>query len=138
MTDDQYQRGIEQFAQMVGAGEIDALRERFRAVSPEFERAVMGIVGGEVWTRPGLDLRTRSLVSVAVLAALGRVNALELNLRMALNNGATEVEIVETFFQVAIYAGFAAAWDGLARMRQVIETYGQEVAKTDSPTEPQA
>jgi alkylhydroperoxidase/carboxymuconolactone decarboxylase family protein YurZ len=137
MTDDQYQRGIEQFAQMVGADEIDALRARFRAVSPEFERAVMGIVGGEIWTRPGIDLRTRSLVSIAVLAALGRVNALELNLRMALNNGATEAEIVETFFQVAIYAGFAAAWDGLVRMRQVIEAYGQAVAKTDGQTESQ-
>ncbi|RIK36476.1 MAG: 4-carboxymuconolactone decarboxylase [Chloroflexi bacterium] len=121
MTDEQYQRGIEQFAHMVGEGQIDALRERFRQVSPEFERAVMGIVGGEIWTRPNLDLRTRSLVSVAVLAALGRANALELNIRMALNNGATEEELVETFFQVAIYAGFAAAWDGLEKMRRVID-----------------
>jgi 4-carboxymuconolactone decarboxylase len=80
----------------------------------------MSIVGGQIWTRPNLDLRTRSLVSVATLAALGRVNALELNIRMALQNGATEVELVETFFQVAIYAGFAAAWDGLEKMRQVL------------------
>jgi 4-carboxymuconolactone decarboxylase len=121
MTEEQYQQGIEQFARMVGAEQIDALRARFRQVSPDFERAVMGIIGGEVWNRPNLDLRTRSLVSVAVLAALGRVNALELNLQMALNNGATEAEIVETFFQVAIYAGFAAAWDGLDKMRQVID-----------------
>ena len=69
----------------------------------------MGTIGGEVWNRPGLDLRTRSLCSIAVLAGLGRVNALELNIRMALNNGATKEEIVETFFQVAVYAGFAAA-----------------------------
>jgi alkylhydroperoxidase/carboxymuconolactone decarboxylase family protein YurZ len=121
MTDEQYQNGVEQFARMVGEEQIDALRARFRQVSPEFERAVMGIIGGEIWNRPNLDLRTRSLVSVAVLAALGRVNALELNLQMALNNGASEAEIVETFFQVAIYAGFAAAWDGLSKMRQVIE-----------------
>lgn len=121
MTDEQYQQGIEQFARMVGDDQIDALRERFRQVSPEFERAVMGMVGGEIWTRPNLDLRTRSLVSVAVLAALGRVNALELNIRMALNNGATEEELVETFFHVAIYAGFAAAWDGLERMRRVLD-----------------
>jgi 4-carboxymuconolactone decarboxylase len=119
MTDEQYQRGIEQFTQMVGETQIESLRERFRQVSPEFERAVMSIIGGEIWSRPGLDLRTRSLVSVAVLAAQGRVNALELNLRMALNNGATESELVEAFFQVAIYAGFAAAWDGLEVLHKI-------------------
>jgi len=120
-TDEQYQRGIDQFAQMVGEDQIDALRARFRQVSPEFEQAVMGIIGGQIWTRPNLDLRTRSLVSVAVLAAQGRVNALDLNLRMALNNGATEAELVETFFQVAIYAGFAASWDGLEKLRRVLD-----------------
>jgi alkylhydroperoxidase/carboxymuconolactone decarboxylase family protein YurZ len=122
MTDEQYQQGIAQFTRMVGEDQIETLRERFRNVSPEFEQAVMAIVGGQIWTRPDLDLRTRSLVSVATLAALGRVNALELNIRMALRNGATEAELVETFFQVAIYAGFAAAWDGLEKMRQVLHS----------------
>jgi len=121
MNDEQYQRGVAQFAQMVGEDKIDALRERFRQVSPDFERTVMGFIGGEVWTRPNLDLRTRSLCSIAILTALGRVNALDLNLQMALNNGATEAEIVEVFYQVAIYAGFAAAWDGLDKMKRVIE-----------------
>ena len=121
MEDELYQRGVDQFAKMVGEDKIDALRERFRHVSPEFERTVMGVVGGEIWTRPNLDLRTRSLCSIAVLAALGRVNALELNLQMALNNGATEEEIVEVFYQVAVYAGFAAAWDGLDKLKRVIE-----------------
>ncbi len=123
MDEQQYQRGVEQFAQMVGAHKIDALRARFRQVSPEFERAVMGIVGGEIWTRPNLDLRTRSLVSIGILAALGRTNALALNVEMALNNGATEEEIVETYFQVAIYAGFAAAWDALEKTNPVMAAY---------------
>lgn len=123
MDDQHYERGITQFAQMVGEHKIDALRERFRQVSPEFERAVMEIIGGQIWTRPNLDLRTRSLVSIGVLAALGRVNALGLNIEMALNNGATEAEIVETFFQVAIYAGFAAAWDGLEKAKPIFETH---------------
>jgi len=121
MNDEQYQRGIDQFAQMVGEDKIDALRARFQNLSPDFERTVMGVIGGEVWTRPNLDLRTRSLCSIAVLAGLGRVNALELNIQMALNNGATEAEIVEVFYQVAIYAGFAAAWDGLEKLKQAME-----------------
>lgn len=123
MTEEQYQQGLAQFTQMVGADRIDALRERFAAVSPEFERAVMGIIGGQIWNRPNLDLRTRSLVSIATLAAQGRVNALALNIEMALNNGATEEEIVETFFQVAIYAGFAAAWDGLEAAKPIFDAH---------------
>jgi alkylhydroperoxidase/carboxymuconolactone decarboxylase family protein YurZ len=123
MTDEQYAAGIAQFTEMVGAAQIDALRARFAAVSPEFERAVMGIIGGQIWNRPNLDLRTRSLVSIATLAAQGRVNALKLNIEMALNNGATEAEIVETFMQVAIYAGFAAAWDGLEKAKPIFEAH---------------
>lgn len=126
MDNQHYQHGIEQFTQMVGADKIDALRERFRSVSPEFEEAVMSIIGGQIWNRPNLDLRTRSLVSIATLAAQGRVNALALNIEMALNNGATEAEIVETFFQVAIYAGFAAAWDGLEKAQPIFEAHRQK------------
>lgn len=128
MTDEQYQRGIEQFTQMVGEAQIEQLRARFQQVSPDFERAVMGIIGGQIWARPGLDLRTRSLVSVAVLAAQGRVNALDLNLRMALNNGATETELVEAFFHVAIYAGFAAAWDGLDVLSKILAEQAENKA----------
>jgi 4-carboxymuconolactone decarboxylase len=126
MDEAQYQKGVDQFAKMVGREHIDALRERFQALSPDFERLVMGVIGGEVWNRPGLDLRSRSLCSIAILAALGRVNALELNIRMALNNGASKEEIVETFFQVAVYAGFAAAWDGLTRADQVFRAIEAE------------
>ena len=128
MDDGQYAKGISQFAQMVGEEHIEALRERFSSLSPDFERYVMGFIGGEIWSRPGLDLRTRSLCSIAVLASLGRTNALELNVRMALQNGATEEEIVETFFQVAIYAGFAAAWDGLIKAESVFRQVRGEVA----------
>ena len=126
MDEAQYQQGVEQFAQMVGRENIDALRQEFQALSPDFERLVMGTIGGEVWNRPALDLRTRSLCSIAVLAGLGRINALELNIRMALRNGASKEEIVETFFQVAVYAGFAAAWDGLTRADEVFRAIAAE------------
>ena len=126
MDEAQYQQGVEQFAQMVGRENIEALRQKFQALSPDFERLVMGTIGGEVWNRPGLDLRTRSLCSIAVLAGLGRINALELNIRMALRNGASKEEIVETFFQVAVYAGFAAAWDGLTRADEVFRAIAAE------------
>ena len=124
MDEARYRRGIEQFGKMVGDQGIEALRERLRAASVDFERQVMGTIGAEIWTRGNLDLKIRSLCSIAVLAGLGRVNALELNIRMAINNGASKEEIIEVFFQVAVYAGFAAAWDGLERAAQVFNELG--------------
>lgn len=118
MTD--YELGYAQFRQMVGEDRIDALLARFAAVCPDFEREVVSVVGGRVWTRPGLDLKTRSLCSICTLAALGRVNALRLNFQMALNNGATAQEIFEALFQVAVYAGYPAMWDALVMLEEVL------------------
>lgn len=115
-----YERGLAQFRQMVGDDRIDALLARFRTVCPDFEREVVAVVGGRVWTRGGIDLKTRSLCSVCVLAALGRTNALRLNLEMALNNGASLAEIFEALFQVAVYAGYPAMWDALVLLEQVL------------------
>ena len=116
-----YEKGFAQFAAMVGEEHIEALIERFRAVCPDFEQEVVSVVGGRIWTREGIDLKTRSLCSICVLAALGRQNALRLNYRMALRNGATPEDIFEAIFQVAAYAGFAAAWDALEMLSIVLD-----------------
>jgi len=117
---DDYERGLAQFRSMVGDDRIDALVERFRSVCPDFEKEVVSVVGGRIWTRGVIDLKTRSLCSIAVLAALGRQNALALNFEMALKNGAAPEEIFEALFQVAVYAGFPAAWDALVVLEEVI------------------
>src|SRR5262245_3406806 len=116
-----YDAGYAQFARMIGEENIKQLAARFEAVSPEFAREVFAVVGGRIWTRGVIDLKTRSLCSICVLAALGRRNALKLNLQMALRNGATPAEICEAMFQVAAYAGFAAAWDALDVLHEVLE-----------------
>ncbi len=77
--------------------------------------------GGRIWSREGIDLKTRSLCSISALAALGRVNALKLNFEMALNNGCSLPEIFEALFQVAAYAGFPAAWDALVMLETVLQ-----------------
>jgi 4-carboxymuconolactone decarboxylase len=118
---DDYQRGLAQFTQMVGDDKIDALVARFKAVCPDFATEVISVVGGRTWTRPGIDLKTRSLCSICVLAAQGRVNALKLNFEMALNNGASLQEIFEALFQVAVYAGYPAAWDALVKLEEVLQ-----------------
>jgi 4-carboxymuconolactone decarboxylase len=124
MSDD-YTRGLEQFRQMVGAERIDALVQRFANLCPDFEKEVVSVVGGRIWTRGGIDLKTRSLCSICVLAALGRTNALRLNFDMALNNGAGVEEIFEALFQVAAYAGYPAMWDALVMLEEVLDTRQQ-------------
>lgn len=123
MSED-YQRGLEQFRRMVGADRIDALLARFGAVCPDFETEVVSVVGGRIWSRDGLDLKTRSLCSICTLAALGRTGALRLNFAMALNNGASLAEIFEALFQVAAYAGYPAMWDALVLLEKVLGERG--------------
>ena len=118
---DDYQKGREQFRQMVGDDQIDALINRFKSICPDFEKEVVSVVGGRAWTRSGIDLKTRSLCSICVLAAQGRINALKLNFEMALNNGATLEEIFEALFQVAVYAGYPAMWDALVKLEEVVK-----------------
>ena len=115
-----YEKGYDQFERMLGEENVEQLTARLKAVCPDFEREVVSVVGGRIWTRGGIDLKTRSLCSICVLAALGRNNALKLNLQMALRNGASVEEICEAIFQVAAYAGFAAAWDALDQLGDVL------------------
>jgi 4-carboxymuconolactone decarboxylase len=112
--DERTQRGIKLLQQMLGPDEAERVQQSWQQISPDFESYVVEFVAGEVWSRPHLDLRTRSLVTISALTALGRTRALELNIRMALNNGCSQQDVVETMLQMAPYAGFPAAWEGLA------------------------
>ena len=113
------ERGAELIRQMLGPEQAERMRQRWRDIDPDFEQYVVEFVAGEVWSRPGLDRRTKSLVTIATLAAVGRPLALELNIRIALNNGATRQEVVEALLHIAAYAGFPASWEGLATARKV-------------------
>jgi 4-carboxymuconolactone decarboxylase len=117
---DDYEKGLRQFTQMVGEEKIEALLTRFRAVNADFEQEVVAVVGGRTWSRGVIDLKTRSLCSICVLAAQGRVSALKLNYQMAFNNGASLAEIFEALFQVAVYAGYPAAWDALIMLEETL------------------
>lgn len=107
------ERGLALLDQMLGPERALATRQAWLQLAPDFERYVVEFLSGEVWSRPGLDLKIKSLCTITVLAALGRPHGLELNIRMALNNGATPEEIVEALLHIAPYAGFPACWEGL-------------------------
>ena len=116
---DRQKRGEALLRRMLGAEQAENVREVWRQICPDFEAYVVEFLAGEGWGRPKLDLRTKSLVTIATLAAMNRTLGLELNIRMALNNGATKQEVIETLLHIAPYASFPACWEGLALARKV-------------------
>ena len=121
MTDEQhFENGLTMLKKMVGDADAERIRQGWREISPDLERFILEFVAGRIWTRSALDLKTRSLATVAALTALGRPNALELNVRMALGNGATKEEILEIMLHMAPYAGFPAVWDGMKTATRVL------------------
>ncbi len=118
MDEASVRRGFELLQKMTG-GRAEEVEARWKELHPDLARLILGFVAGEIWARPHLDLKTRSLITVAAMTALGRPNALELNVRMALNNGATREEICEVILHIAAYAGFPAAWEGMVVANRV-------------------
>jgi 4-carboxymuconolactone decarboxylase len=118
-TENKRSRGEQVLREMLGTEEAAKVQKSWQAMCPEFERYVIEFVAGEIWHRPQLDRRTKSLATIAALAAMGRTLALELNIRFALQNGANRQDIVETLLQIAPYAGFPACWEGLAMAQKV-------------------
>jgi 4-carboxymuconolactone decarboxylase len=98
-----------------GTGAFPAAR-----LAPDFYRYVAETAFGMIWSRPGLAIRDRSLVTVAQLAALGRADELRAHLRGALNVGLTREELVEVLMQTAVYAGVPAANAALAVAAEVL------------------
>ncbi len=135
MNRESYHRGAKLFRQMAGQ-EAEKIRRRWRELSPDFERYVLGFLAGEIWTRPVLDLRTRSLVTIAALAAAGRQQGLELNFRMALNNGASRDEIIETLLHLAPYIGFPTVWDALTLAARVFSESDHAVQRSRRRSKP--
>jgi 4-carboxymuconolactone decarboxylase len=87
--------------------------------SHDLQQFVTEYCWGTVWCRPGLERKTRSIINLALLSALGRTHELKLHLRGALNNGVTKDEIKEVFLQVGVYAGVPAAVEAFRTGREV-------------------
>jgi 4-carboxymuconolactone decarboxylase len=116
---DRFERGNAKFAEIDGhAGEqvVAALRD----IAPDLGRYIIEYTFGDVYSRPGLDLKTREMVTVAMCTALGTVAPqLGVHIHGLLNVGGTETEVVEIITQMASYAGFPAALNGIAVARAV-------------------
>ena len=124
MDNTRYEYGLRNIAAIDGeAGQrvIESLRD----IAPDFARYVIEFPFGDIYNRPGLDLKSREIATIAALAALGNAQPqLEVHLHGALNVGCTRTEIVEVLMQMAVYAGFPAALNGLFAAKQVFAERG--------------
>lgn len=89
-----------------------------------FQELVTEYCWGEIWTRPGLERKTRSLINLAMLTALNRPHEVKIHVRGALNNGCSKEDIQEVFLQTAIYCGVPAALDSFRNAREVFKEMG--------------
>lgn len=125
---DAYEQGIEMRRSVLGREHVD----RSLAQVSDFSRPVQELVTeycwGVVWTREGLEPKTRSLLNLAMLTALNRSHELAVHVRGALNNGVTVTELQETLLQAAVYAGVPAALESF----RVAEKVLQELADDDA------
>lgn len=125
-TNPRYHRGLEKLREIDGqAGErvIASLAD----IAPDFARYLVEFPFGDIYSRPELDLRSREIAVVAALTAMGNAAPqLKVHLHGALNVGVTREEIVEVIMQMAVYAGFPAALNGLNAAREVFAAVNAE------------
>jgi len=105
---------------VLGDAHVDRAEAARTPLTHDFQDFLTRVAWGEVWTRPGLDRRTRSCITVAMLVALNRDEELALHLRGALNNGVTVDELKEVLLQTAVYCGVPAANSAFRVAAQVI------------------
>lgn len=108
-----YQRGWEKLKEIDGAAG-ERVVESLKDIAPEFARLLIEFPFGDIYSRPGLDLKSREIAVIAALTALGNAAPqLKVHIHGALNVGCSEQEVVEVMMQMAVYAGFPAALNGL-------------------------
>jgi 4-carboxymuconolactone decarboxylase len=100
-------------------------------LAPELVRLTDDVLFGEVWARPGLSRRDRSLVTVSALVALYRGNELGFHLRTALDNGLTRDELAEAITHLAFYAGWPSAMSAITQLKQIVEELDGKVSPSD-------
>ncbi|MDQ3792533.1 MAG: 4-carboxymuconolactone decarboxylase [Actinomycetota bacterium] len=118
--DPTHERGMQVRREVLGDEHVDAAIQRTTGFTADFQDLITRYAWGEIWSRPGLDRRTRSCITLTALVALGRLEELELHVRAALRNGLSEDEIKEVLLHAAIYCGVPAANAAFAVAQRVL------------------
>jgi len=117
--DSRFERGMKTRRRVLGDAHVDRALSNATPFDEDFQRYITETAWGDVWSRPGLDHRTRHIVTLAVLAALGRETELEMHIRATRNTGVSPDDLREVFLQVAVYAGVPAANTAFAVAKRV-------------------
>lgn len=113
------ERGKRALAEIDGDAGADVITA-LAGIAPDFARYVFEFPFGDIYSRPGLDLRSREIATIAALTAMGSaLPQLKVHIKAGLNVGLTEAEIIEVIMQMAVYAGFPAALNGLFAAKEV-------------------
>jgi len=131
MPDDLFERGLAVRKAVLGEEHVTRAQANTTAFDADFQRFITEVAWGRVWSRPGLDQRTRHLITLAMLAALDRREELAMHVAATVRTGVTVDELKEVFLQVAVYAGVPAANAAFALAKRVLAETPQPAAKTD-------
>jgi 4-carboxymuconolactone decarboxylase len=119
--DSQYDKGMATRKKVMGEDFVAKAMAKTTDFTLPMQQFITRNAWGEVWQRDGLDLKTRSLITVAMLTALGKQNELKGHVRGALNNGATVAEIQEVLLHASIYCGVSTAVEAFRSAAEVVE-----------------
>ena len=122
--DDQFEQGLQMRKQVMGEAFVDKAFANVDAFTAPLQEFVTRNAWGTTWCRDGLDLKTRSLLTLSMLTALGRATEIKGHVRGAVNNGATMKEIQETLLHAAVYCGMPLAIDAFRSAHEVLKEMG--------------
>ena len=124
MDREMFEKGLAVRRDVLGAEYVDGSLKAADDFTKPLQELVTQYCWGEIWTRPTLDRKTRSIINLAMLTALNRPHEVKLHVRGAITNGLTKEEIREVLLQTAIYCGVPAAIDSFRTAREVFEEMG--------------
>ncbi|NML44838.1 4-carboxymuconolactone decarboxylase [Ramlibacter sp. G-1-2-2] len=124
MNKELFEKGLAVRRAVVGESHVEASLKNADDFSMPMQELVTEFCWGEIWNRPGLDRRSRSILNLGMIAALGKPEELGLHVRGAINNGMSKDEIKECFLQVAVYCGMPAGLGAFKVARQVFKDMG--------------
>ncbi|MEY3724629.1 MAG: hypothetical protein RLZZ365_564 [Pseudomonadota bacterium] len=124
MNRDAFEKGLKTRREVLGSEYVDQAIRNADGFNLPLQELVTEYCWNEIWNRPGLDRKTRSIVNLAMLTALNRPHELKLHVKGAINNGLSKDEIAEIFLQSAIYCGVPAAIDSFRTAKDVFKEMG--------------
>jgi 4-carboxymuconolactone decarboxylase len=132
MTNTTYDRGMKIRRSVLGDMHVNRSEANKTPFDTDFQRFITETAWGTIWSRPGLERKTRHLLTIAMLAALGKEQELAMHLRATLNTGVTADEVAEVFMHLAIYAGVPAANSAFAIAKRVFAELADNESKSVS------